>query len=644
MPTTRPLLLLLLLLALTTACSDDATGPTADPDAVTAVIGTAGGSLALNDEAEITVPAGALAADTELTLRRLSGADVPDQLSDADVAYALEPESVVFSVPVDFELTQATPGKMVASEHGLAFVVIPSTSADGTRTMVSSTIDATSATERIIRGSLGDPGVMGVVSADGATVSVTVSDETVPCDTEFEVLLRADRLGSTLLEADVTWTDRTELLTPNNLAYADGFQTQADLGRLTGQEPAATVNHGRYVCVQPPTAPRTRLTGGFTFSDIELVSMRTPEGTTLELIVSLDLQCETCEQTGTGDFRGVAATDLVLPEALLVLRAGFAALAATGFLLILAAGGNGWGIFHGSTGAALLAAYLVADVTLWGITPLSATSRLKDGQTAYHDAVVDFGPNGAGITRYIAGGEDPGFGWTQLIEFQQPVYDVVTFGNAQTSSGALFVRGADVRFIDWNADLSFFEVQQGYELTSAMWPGRTGTFISAFTYGLDEPVLALETGSPGQVWLHARDGSPAAVVGAVGDDPRRVRADGGIAAVSNYGGDSLTILTWDGGATAAVAGTVSVGDGPVGIDVMDLGDGTVGIVSTGYLDDTYTVTVVSAADGSVVSNVTSPAPETCDAPGHAVWVRDGTRRIAFSCNGNGAVATLDSGL
>jgi hypothetical protein len=108
--------------------------------------------------------------------------------------------------------------------------------------------------------------------------------------------------------------------------------------------------------------------------------------------------------------------------------------------------------------------------------------------------------------------------------------------------------------------------------------------------------------------------------------------------VSNFGSDSLTIVTWDGQATAAIAGTVAVGDGPVGIGLVADG-ANVKVISTGFNDNTYTVTTLGPT-GTMLSNVTSPAPAGCTNPGHAIWLPGVPGTAVLSCNGSNAYAVI----
>ena len=92
----------------------------------------AGGTITLGD-LTLDIPPGALADDTEITIRKVDPADLPDEFSDidGDSAYELTPDGLEFSVPVtatlklagkpvqdDGSLVTGLPPLMITSENG----------------------------------------------------------------------------------------------------------------------------------------------------------------------------------------------------------------------------------------------------------------------------------------------------------------------------------------------------------------------------------------------------------------------------------------------------------------------------------------------------------------------------------------------
>ncbi|MCA9320375.1 MAG: hypothetical protein KDB53_06560 [Planctomycetes bacterium] len=124
----------------------------------------------------------------------------------------------------------------------------------------------------------------------------------------------------------------------------------------------------------------------------------------------------------------------------------------------------------------------------------------------------------------------------------------------------------------------------------------------------------------------------------LGQNPRRVRWDpsSGIGAISDLTDDTITIFSWDGQNTPVLTDVVSVGSGPVGLDIM----GSL-ICCAGFNDDTYTVITVDAS-GMATNVDISPSPfgTSAQAPGHAVFLGDANNTIVISYNASGVVGLI----
>jgi hypothetical protein len=261
-------------------------------------------------------------------------------------------------------------------------------------------------------------------------------------------------------------------------------------------------------------------------------------------------------------------------------------------------------------------------------------------QGAQDDAMITYGNNGYGITGYDPVSGD--FGFTQISPGSGSISDVDTF-EEDASRGILVQSGLKrVAFIEHKTTPSgnYFSVD-GPSIPSSLFPGATGTVISAARRNQTAPVyfvtVGATAGDPGTLW---RKNNPADVaiqataVGQVGNEPRRIRFLKSIGVVSNSASDTLTILARDASDNVTIKGTVNVGDSPIGIDLLELPNGNIGVVSTGFLDDTFTVTILEP-DGDVVSNVTRPVPNAGDAPSCAVWANAQGTKVAVSCSGSG---------
>ena len=100
-------------------------GDVARGDAVTAVIGTAGGKVAMAGGAALDIPAGALANDTAITIAQSSAASPAGALSPV---YEFGPDGTAFSIPatVTLPVAQGTSrGSVYWSGSGGAYDELP---------------------------------------------------------------------------------------------------------------------------------------------------------------------------------------------------------------------------------------------------------------------------------------------------------------------------------------------------------------------------------------------------------------------------------------------------------------------------------------------------------------------------------------
>lgn len=183
-----------------------------------------------------------------------------------------------------------------------------------------------------------------------------------------------------------------------------------------------------------------------------------------------------------------------------------------------------------------------------------------------------------------------------------------------------------------------------------------GELVSAYLHNNTFPIgptLVLTREQQSGLYLtmfNESDNSPNVTrVADLGLDARKVRcvevSSGNlICAVSVFGDDRLAILTWDGETEPTLVDFVDVGDGPVGIDLRLLANRNIGVVSTGFNDNTVTITELSPS-GDVVGNNTQPVLEGCQSPGHAIFVHDSeSLKIVGTCYDSGTYFIMDSEL
>lgn len=246
---------------------------------------------------------------------------------------------------------------------------------------------------------------------------------------------------------------------------------------------------------------------------------------------------------------------------------------------------------------------------------------------------------------YLSGGGYKNM--TDGIKFTADYSEQAAGRDAEIEEGAMLVDNTSDRLIfveyfeDENGDY-FGRNSDKTIMGSTNFPAKTGSMVSAFQLVKDGPIIAVGSGSPGSIHYDS-DGTGAGTgtkIGDAGNTPRRIRCLLPVCAVSNYGSNALTILSWDGSAQPSITATQSVGTGPVGIDLKADGDGAK-IISTGFADNTYTVTTVDGA-GAVTDNVTKSVPNGCTSPAHAVWIEDATNTKAVISCYDGAVAVVDT--
>lgn len=271
------------------------------------------------------------------------------------------------------------------------------------------------------------------------------------------------------------------------------------------------------------------------------------------------------------------------------------------------------------------------------------------------DVLFTHGSSGFSTRQFLPQTDDFG-GINVSFPVGQNITDAVHFGGALDATGILwtnFTRNK-VRAHVWQDLGGLFYTEASADLVTDFNVGFATGMVSAFTYGLDfgtsgallpastNWIATILDGTPGQLWI-SNPQTPfvtGTLVGSVGDSPRRIRClpSTQICAVSNFASDSLTIVKWNGQAAASITGTAAVGDGPVGIGLRADGVNTL-LISTGFNDNTYTVTTVDA-NGSITSSVTRPVPAGCLNPGHAVWLPDQPGTAAMTCKGSNSYAVV----
>ena len=625
-------------------CSDDdgGTSPTPGPTS-TADIGPAGGTVSSTDgELELTVPAGALASTQTLTIESIDPGSLPSAFDGMaiEAAYDIGPAGLTFSTPVQLEFhsdqqPRQTDGSITVGleaiftvDDGGALEKLADTEMVADAIENTFTIEATtthlSPYVRVADRVTGSPMSAIDVEMIRDTPATEIAD-LLPNQFSVTIRLRGD-LSSSWARAPFTLEDETDGGDATVVGVGvHAFQEQDFSGGVASHQMAYTCAGGREG--QPiEVGARLDFDTSFTGSDRLRLRLRT--------------DCPEDNGGGGGDEPVIVGT-AVGPE--LARTFQFATQdwddrvgAQLDYMVV--AGSQRTRIHDLSDGSI---AWEVAVGDYYGAVPLASPGANGDFSSGF----FNYGPAGGFWIEYDSATGFDHFG--QVVEFQNPVWDAYPYDGDIDSGGLSFVVGNSmVRFAsyDENDDLQGERVQIfSFNLDGGGGGPIIGAIRTQFEFRRRVPgdvlIVTAGDGTTGKVYLADTANPDAALtsVADVGSDPRRLRHDGDIAAVSNFGSDDLTVMTWTGTTVTVTEASVAVGDGPVGIDLLRLDNGNVAIASTGFNDDTYTVTVVDGG-GNVVSNTTSPVPDGGQSPGHASWTTRGQDvYLLVSCNGSDEV-------
>jgi len=246
-----------------------------------------------------------------------------------------------------------------------------------------------------------------------------------------------------------------------------------------------------------------------------------------------------------------------------------------------------------------------------------------------------YGGNSLSSLDWIAA-EDRWSTRTQSLDFGQTYIGAVPFTDG--SPGAILVDAAgSVSEVRPNQGQTGWTDSFRFVPNALTGDGEDRT-VAAVGTSSEGPVLAAVAGSPGAVWLwyDAGQGFEGTEIGSVGDDPRLMVWRNGIAVVTNFASDSITVLTWDGQGDAAITTTQGVGDGPVGVDLAPRVGGGVYALTTGFNDSSYSITEIDAS-GQVVRSTTEMLPVDLTQPAHGTWIGDADDSFVVSCFGSDAL-------
>jgi len=643
---------------LSCAPGDDPTEPDPPvPTRLSGTLGAGGGILVSNDgKMTLTVPAGALAADTDIIIAEI-GSDEADSKFDGfaiSKAFSVEPDGLEFSSAVELSLTMdvETPTSKYDEETPLSvspIIVLDLAPSDRELHLPDLAIHADLPNNGVtIRGEtefirpfiIGQPiGEGRPIMSLGAGVTITgpvVVNQSRQAVVKLEISegLSVD-LGSFAFDEDESSTfdfsiaDGISIVPDFSVDNPDGSIDFTFLPAFRATESGTqSFNYGMTFSVSPTLS---------TLDDLDINVDPIPKFSFDVDYPTLPVLVQPSTTGNTSPAIGVYETELPLSEGLTVI-VGLADWILDYTLGV--ANGNGLTFLDITSEPAMQVAndsFAANGNQYYGSVVMKY--QFKDGKEAGYEILL-IGPEGGAISGWNSASND--FGMMQIFGFGQNLTDALAYGNNMNSEGYCYVNNTSnhVRLMKYSSESGYF-ISDGNLLS---FPEAPGKVISAFVREAGSVLVATE-GTPGRLYLHDRSDfmeDPVAVA-TLGNSPRRIRSLNNVAAVSNFASGTLSIISWSQGDAIAVTATVSVGDGPVGLDLLELDAGNIGIVSTGFNDNSYWVTVVSAT-GTLVSNTEYSMPAGITGPGHAVWLQDENKRIAITGNTTGNLAVVASGL
>ncbi|MCP4290782.1 MAG: hypothetical protein GY780_02985 [bacterium] len=252
-------------------------------------------------------------------------------------------------------------------------------------------------------------------------------------------------------------------------------------------------------------------------------------------------------------------------------------------------------------------------------------------------AMFTYGLGGAYRTHW---NNDPAVNdYGALLSMAGSVEDAISYGGLDQANGFCFVSNGVVRFQEFDPQYGIYtEALDSSLFTGVAFVDVSGPLTTAFVDPLHRTVLVGTGGAPGQIWFHDRESiyAEGSVVTTVGNDVRQIRGLDGIIGVTNFGSNSISILSWSGGAGVTNHGQTTVCSGPTSLDIVKLLNGNLAMICTSGLGNTYTILEVDSI-GEVVSNTTFYLPLSCPGSKNAVWIPGRKLNIAFTCEGSGLV-------
>lgn len=259
-------------------------------------------------------------------------------------------------------------------------------------------------------------------------------------------------------------------------------------------------------------------------------------------------------------------------------------------------------------------------------------------------------PEGIALFRY-GNGLDALTGWnyelddftfTQLDVTAGNVTDISPYDGNPLSGGVVKVQEraggtSRVNFIEFDGQ---FWSSAGI-LTE--FPDALGPAITGYRRSMG-PALIATGGETSQLYMNEMGPSPGAstLIGTLGDDVRQMRFSGEIGFASLRGSGTIRPILWPTDGNPTILDPVPVGAGPISFDLMRMENDNRVLVSAGFDDDTLWRTEFTST-GTLVSNTSWPLPSGVEGPSTVRFVPGNGSYVAVNGFDTGNVAIVDLG-
>lgn len=571
---------------------------------ISQMVGPSGGQVVSADgDLTLDIPAGALPADTEITIRGLPPSDLGPEVT---AAYELGPDGLLFQQPVTVTLrldqSPLGPGGVLQAD------VVVLLSRSGTETEP--------AGAQVLTGDA-DAGVMTVTGEimhfsslfgrlQGLSVKVDGVPDSISADEPFDVTFHAVATNS----GD---EPKATLRAWGDSPLSPGEESPFEVSVVAlGSDP---VGVGPFRCNSPGD-------GKFHATGI-LNDLGLPEGVGQDFDFTVRLAKTVVHKATPGQAR-------VLPLSLGALEAAEAIVDAVP------------GLVPDPKRAVTLAGEEVAAVVDVVTGAVLGQVSTPPGKTygaillAHGGVFVLFAYGDWGAALYYWDGS--AFGAAVMLSTNN-----ITDASRTPGGGLLFVDRAagQGRFLEF--------VVNAY-VVSAIVMNLPG-IISA-TQLPDGSILAVTNGTGGGLYAAASPSATLVFVGLIADTLRRVRALDDVAAISYFGSGvafgGISVAARTNGTWVLVFGLSGQSAAGVGLKkrptsdfLQAVNDDHILIAATSYYTNEYRVIEVEA-DGNYWADSLVALPEGCEAPGHALWLPD-TNELAISCHDSHALVVIPQG-